>query len=455
MKRNGTASILTLTMALALAGCVDPEEAGGGGAAAPTLPSDSVSAATEAARRAAGGQQVGGTLTMLGILSGDNMAHYLETLRPLEQATGITVKYETAGDLIAVLQTRVDGGNPPDVVSNPSAGQMRGLAEHGDLIPLDSIVDVAAVRRDYPPSLNDLTTVNGKLHGLFVNTALQGLVWYDPKNYDGPKPPSAWDALATWAAGKSRQGTAPWCIGLESGPASGWPGAVWIEQFMLQAHGGAAYDRWWQGDLPWTSPEVRAAYQRFGAIATDAKLVSGGPNSALTTNFGESPKGLLAQPPACYLHVQADWVGNAMAGAVPGTAPGTDIDFFPFPAIAPSAAGSLEINGEVLGAFRDTPQVRAFLKYVATPEFSALVAGTGLWLGANRRTAPTAYASPMSRKAAEVYAAGKDVRFGAKDAMPAAMSQAFLKSIMDYVKSPDRLDAILTGLERTRQASYR
>jgi hypothetical protein len=81
--------------------------------------------------------------------------------------------------------------------------------------------------------------------------------------------------------------------------------------------------------------------------------------------------------------------------------------------------------------------------------------GTGLWLGANRRTPAAAYASPMSRKAAEVYAAGEDVRFGAKDAMPAAMSQAFLKSIMDYVKSPDRLDAILTGLERTRRASYR
>jgi hypothetical protein len=34
------------------------------------------------------------------------------------------------------------------------------------------------------------------------------------------------------------------------------------------------------------------------------------------------------------------------------------------------------------------------------------------------------------------------------------MSQAFLKSVMDYVRSPNRLDSILTGLERTRQSSY-
>ena len=171
--------------------------------------------------------------------------------------------------------------------------------------------------------------------------------------------------------------------------------------------------------------------------------------------FGESPKGLLADPPACLLHLQADWVGNAMSAAVPGTKVVDDIDFFPFPTVNPSAAGSLEITGEVLGAFRDTPQIRAFLRYVSTPEFSSLVAATGLWLGANTRTPVEEYPSPLSKQAAQAYAAAKDVRFGAKDAMPAAMSQAFLKSVMDEAREPAKLDAILGGLERTRQSSYR
>jgi alpha-glucoside transport system substrate-binding protein len=397
---------------------------------------------------------VGGTLNLLGLLSGANLEQYLKTLRPLEDATGIHIKYETAGDLIAVLRTRVEGGNPPDVVSNPSAGQLRDLAGQGKLVALDPFLDMRAVRDNYPVGLRDLTTVNGQLYGLFVNTAVQGLVWYDPKRYDGPKPPANWDDLAGWVSRKRGHGGAPWCLGLESGPASGWPGAVWIEQFMLQQHGGEAYDRWWQGRLPWTSNEVREAFTRFGAVATDPGLVSGGPNSALTTNFGESPKGLLTNPPACFLHVQADWVGNAMVAAVPGVTAVDDIDFFPFPAVNPDATGSLEITGEVLGAFRDTPQVRAFMRYVSTPEFSSLVAGTGLWLGANKQTPVSAYPSPLSRHAATVYAAGKDVRFGAKDAMPAGMSQAFLKSVMDYVRSPAQLNTILQGLEGTRQSSY-
>jgi alpha-glucoside transport system substrate-binding protein len=437
------------TVVLALSSCA--EDTTSPSLAEQTLPADSVEAAAAAARRAADNAQVGGTLNLLGILSGDNMTKYLQTLRPLEEATGITIKYETAGDLIAVLQTRVEGGNPPDVVSNPSAGQMRDLARKGSLVPVDPMLDSGAVRENYPKGLWDLTTVNEKSYGLFVNTAVQGLVWYDPKTYDGPKPPASWDALDAWAATASGKGRAPWCMGLESGPASGWPGAVWIEQFMLQRHGGDTYDRWWRGELPWTSPEVRQAFAEFGKVATDAKMVSGGPKGALTTNFGDSPKGLFAKPPACQLHLQADWVGNAMAAAVPGVKPVDDIDFFAFPAVNPQYAGSLEITGEVVGAFQDTPQVRAFMRYVSTPEFSSLVAKTGLWLGANRKTPLTAYASPLSRQAADVYSKAADVRFGAKDAMPAAMSQAFLKSVMDYVRNPGALDSILASVERTRQ----
>lgn len=453
MRRTRTAALVTLLAVTLSAGCADADDLAAG-TPQQTLPPGGVAAAEEAARRAADGQQIGGTLNLLGLLSGTNLEQYLGVLAPLEKATGIDIKYETAGDLIAVLRTRVDGGNPPDVVSNPSAGQVRDLAAQGKLVALDPFLDMPAVQKDFPAGLRDLTTVDGKQYGLFVNTALQGLVWYDPKNYDGPEPPASWTDLESWAAAKAGAGTTPWCVGLESGPASGWPGAVWIEQFMLQQHGGDLYDRWWQGQVPWTSPEVRDAFARFGAVATDPKLVSGGVKSALTTNFGESPKGLLADPPACLLHLQADWVGNAMSAAVPGTKVVDDIDFFPFPTVNPSAAGSLEITGEVLGAFRDTPQIRAFMRYVSTPEFSSLVAATGLWLGANTRTPVEEYPSPLSKQAAEAYAAAKDVRFGAKDAMPAAMSQAFLKSVMDYVREPAKLDAILGGLERTRRSSY-
>jgi alpha-glucoside transport system substrate-binding protein len=415
---------------------------------------DRLAAAKDAAVKAAEGTRPGGTINLLGVLSGQQLDAYLGTFKPFEEATGTKITYESTRDLGAILQTRIDGGNPPDVVSNPSAGQIKQLGAQGKLVALDSIVDIAAVRSDYPAGLIDLVSAGGKLYGLFYNSAVQGLVWYNPTTYQGPKAPTSWQEISDWSTKTADSGQTPWCIGLESGPASGWPGAVWVEQFVLQQAGAATFDRWWQGDLPWTSPEIKAAFQQFGRIAADAKLVSGGPTAVLNTSFNISPQGLFAKPPACYLHVQADFLGNALAQEVPGVKPVTDIDFFPFPAVNSANAGSIEISGEALALLKDTPQGRAFMRYVATAEFSALVAGTGQWIGANRRTALDAYTTPLSRHAAEVYGGAKTVRYAAQTAMPPAMSQAFLGAVMAYVKDPSTLDAELAKLEAVRQTAY-
>ena len=54
--------------------------------------------------------------------------------------------------------------------------------------------------------------------------------------------------------------------------------------------------------------------------------------AALTTNLATAGVGLFGDPPSCYLHVQGDWLGNAMVATVPDIEPVTDIDFFRFPA---------------------------------------------------------------------------------------------------------------------------
>lgn len=443
---------LTLTAAATLAAC--GTAAGPQTQAPPTQSTDRLAAAREAAVRAAEGTRPGGTINLLGVLSGAQLDAYLGTFKPFEEATGTTITYESTRDLVAVLQTRIAGGNPPDVVSNPSAGQIKQLGADGHLIALDSIVDMNAVSADYPAGLVDLVSADGELYGVFYNTAVQGLVWYNPTAYDGPTSPTSWQELTDWAGQTAGTGKTPWCIGLESGAASGWPGAVWIEQFVLQTAGGEVFDRWWQGELAWTSPEIRAAFAEFGAIATDPAQVSGGPTTALTTSFNISPQGLVASPPSCYLHVQADFLGNLLAQEVPGVTPVTNIDFFPFPPLSPTHAGSLEISGEALALLKDTPQGQAFMRYVTSPEFSALVAGTGQWIGANQKTPLDAYSTELSRHAAQVYAEATTVRYAAQNAMPPAMSQAFLAAVMAYVNEPGSLDAELQRLETVRLTVY-
>jgi alpha-glucoside transport system substrate-binding protein len=450
MRRVSIAAALGIV--LTVAAC----SSGGSGSvqAAPSAGADLVAAAKAAASTAAEGKRPAGTVHLLGLLSGDQLKQYLATFKPFEDATGIQVKYETTADLFTVLQTRLAGGSPPDVVSDPSAGQLRQLAEQGKLVPIDSWLDMAAVRGDFPAGLLGLASTGGHLYGLFYNTSLQNLVWYDPKHYDGPKPPGSWTELEQWTRQQAAAGKTPWCVGVESGSASGWPGAAWIEQFVLRQSGATVYDSWWQGTLPWSSPEIKDAFRAFGQIATDAKMVTGGSTAVLTTSFNQSPQGLYASPPRCALTVQADWLGNTLAQTVPNVKPVEDIDFFTFPKLNDANAGLLETSGELLGTFTDTPQTRAFMRYVATPQFAALVASTGQWLSANKKITADGYSSALSKRAAQAYLSAPDVRYAAQAAMPTAMETAFFSAVLDYVKNPGQLDAILAGMDSKRAAAY-
>ena len=54
-------------------------------------------------------------------------------------------------------------------------------------------------------------------------------------------------------------GDAPWCVGIESGAATGWPATDWMEEFMLRTTSLENYDKWTTGDLAFASPEVKNA----------------------------------------------------------------------------------------------------------------------------------------------------------------------------------------------------
>ena len=449
---------LARTMVCVAVGALVLGACGTGGAekrqALPEQADSAVRAAEAAAKEAADGKRLGGTLNLLGVLSGAQLKAYLGSFKPFEDATGIKIRYEATRDVNAVLQTRIAGGNPPDLVSNPSAGQMRGLAAASKLINLDGFVDLDRVHDDFPAGLVDLGSVDGHLYGLFYNSAANNLVWYDPKTYQGPKPPATLADLNSYARRLAADGKTPYCVGLGSGAASGWPGAGWIEQLVLTQAGPEAFDKWVQGKLSWTSPEVKRAFEAFGAVVTDPAMVAGGPTAALTTSFDKSPQGLVSDKPACYLHVQADFLGNLLASSVPGVEPVADIDFFPFPAAATNRDPAVVTSGEMLGAFRDTPQTRAFMRYVASPAFGAMVAGTGQWISANRKTDVASYTTPLSRKSAQLYASAKIVRYTAQNSMPLALNQAFLKAVLGYVKNPDSLDQQLARLDQLRATAY-
>jgi len=400
---------------------------------------------------------MGGTVNVLGTWGGDEQDSFLAMVKPFEDRTGVRVQYEGTRDLNAILTARVQGGNPPDLAGLPGPGQMAELAKASKLVDLGTVLDMPAMRQEYSEDWLKLGQVEGKQVGVFIKTAAKGLIWYDPKAFSaaGYQVPGTWDDLIALAQRIADSGTTPWCIGLESGAASGWPGTDWLEDIVLRQSGPDVYDQWHQGKIKWSSPEIKRAWQTWGQIVADQRMVFGGRQGMLATNFGDAGNPMFTSPPRCYLHHQASFITSFFTQANPNLKAKDDYDFFGFPDIDQRHAGSLEGAGDLFGMFKDTPQARALIQYLATPEAQAIWVKRGGAISPNKQVAVTDYPDPLSMQSAQLLIGARAVRFDASDLMPEAMNSAFLKAILDYVNNPAALDSILATLDTVQADAYK
>jgi alpha-glucoside transport system substrate-binding protein len=410
------------------------------------------------------GEQIGGTVSVLAVWGGQELEVFRQMVQPFEERTGVRVEYEGTRDIDAVLTTRVEAGNPPDIAFLPGPGKMAELARAGRLVDLGAVLDMERMRLEYAEGWLELGTVENRLVGIFTKAALKGLVWYNPRALQeqgvlgaqaaAPELPQTWDQLLEVSSRIAQQGTAPWAVGLESGAASGWPGTDWLENIFVRMHGPDRYRDWYEGRLEWTSPEVRQVWEAWGRIVADNQMIYGGKQYVLSTNFGQAFQPLFADPPEAYFHQQASFIQGFIQEQFPDLQAGEDYSFFGFPSINPQFANSIESAGDLVGMLNDTPQAQAFMRYLSTAEAQAFwVRGTGA-MSPNRTVAIEEYPDELSRNAAQILQRAEIVVFDASDLMPAEMNTAFWNAVMNYVENPNNLDSILSDLERVRQESY-
>jgi alpha-glucoside transport system substrate-binding protein len=390
------------------------------------------------------------SVTIMVLWSGTELEAFEATLKPFEDRTGIDVRVESVGrDLPTILVTRFEAGNPPDMAAMPNPGQMKEFVAEGGLVPLD-FLDLS----DHPKAFVDLGSVGGRVYGIFISADLKSLVWYNAKIWGKDFSISTWDNLMKFTEGLAAGGKTAWCIGLESGAASGWPGTDWIEDIMLRTAGPDLYDKWVNHEIPWTHPAVKRAFELFGQIARNNAYVFGGTTGVLSTNFGDSPAAMFTTPPGCFLHRQATFIQSFILGAYPNLKPVEDYSIFVFPPIDPARGNPLLGAGDLISAFRDTPEVRELLKYLASAEAQAIWVGKLGKLAINTKVNPAVYPDDITRKAAEILKSAEVFRFDGSDLMPAAVgSGAFWKGVLDYVSGVS-LDVVLADIEAAAVAAY-
>ncbi len=379
----------------------------------------------------------------------------MAVIKPFEEQTGIKVQYEGTRDLAAVLNTRISGGNPPDVAGLPNPGQLVTLANAGSLKPLNDVLDMSMMEQQYDPGFIKLATVNDKLYGIFTKASVKSLVWYNPKAFEakGYEVPKTWDDLKALEQKIIADGATPWCIGIDGGAGSGWPGTDWVEDILLHQSGPEVYDKWVKHEIPWTDPAVKQAWETWGTIVNDPKMVYGGPQAVVATNFGQAFNPMFGETPSCYLHKQADFITTFFTEQFPNLKAGEDYNFFVFPTIDSKAGEPLEVAGDLFGMFNDTPQARALMQYLVTPDAQSIWAKRGGFLSANKSMDPNNYPDPLIKQIGEMLSQASSVRFDGSDQLPQGVESAFSQGVLQYPGNSGQLDTILQSIDSQAQES--
>lgn len=377
----------------------------------------------------------GESLSITGPWTGEDKELVDSVIAYFEDATGATVEYSGSDSFESDFVIAAQAGSAPDMAVFPQPGLMADMARQGNLVALPDGID-DWLRENYAAgeSWVSLGSVDDQMYGFPYKIDVKSLVWYVPEAFEeaGYEVPETMEDLKALTDQIVEDGGTPWCIGLGSGAATGWPATDWVEDMMLRLHAPEDYDAWVTNDLKFDDPKVIAAIEEFGSFARIDDYVAGGAQSVASTDFRDSPTGLFEIPPACYLHRQASFIPAFFPDDVEV---GQDADFFYFPAFEGQDLGQPVLGAGTLFAITDpSDAANAMLEFLKLPIAHETWMAQGGFLTAHAGVNPEAYADDALRAQGEILRDATTFRFDASDLMPGEIGAgAFWTGMVDYV----------------------
>ena len=382
----------------------------------------------------------GQTVTITGPWTGNEKEKVDKVFELFTRATGAAVDYSGSDSFEQDIVISARAGSAPNLAVFPQPGLAADMASQGLLTPLaEGTADWVAQNFAAGPSWVDLGTyadANGDdtLFGLFYRVDLKSLVWYSPDAFDeaGYDIPETMEDLKALTDQIVEDGGTPWCIGLGSGAATGWPATDWVEEMMLRTQSPADYDAWVSNEMKFTDPKVIAAMNEFGHFALNDAYVDGGAAAVASTDFRDSPAGLFALPPACYMHRQASFIPAFFPEDV---SMGEDVDFFYFPSYASKDLGKPVLGAGTLFAITNPSEAaNAMIEFLKLPIAHEAWMAQGGFLTAHGGVNLATYIDDSSRAQGEILQNATTFRFDASDLMPAEIGAGeFWTSMVDFV----------------------
>ncbi|WP_420622709.1 ABC transporter substrate-binding protein [Candidatus Poriferisodalis sp.] len=311
----------------------------------------------------------GTKVTVYGPESSDEEAGALQdALDVFAAESGIEIVYTGARDFSDQINAQAAGGNPPDIAVFPQPGKVGDFAAENYILAVPDDVK-AAVAAQWPAGSLDTVTFGGTLYGVPNKTDLKSIVWYNTSIFEsgGYSVPESFLEIGALSFQMIADGVTPWCVGIESGPATGWAFTDWMEDLVLRIEDENVYDQWVAGEVGFADPRIVGVAETVLELwnAPGAVYAAGG--SIAATPFGDNGEPLVAGD--CAMHRQASFFASFLPEGT-SIGPGQDVDVFYFPAVAAKGNRPVLTAGTYVSAFRDAPEVWAVMEFFGSAEYA-------------------------------------------------------------------------------------
>ncbi|WP_343909200.1 ABC transporter substrate-binding protein [Nocardioides aquiterrae] len=436
-----------MSTGLVLVGCAS-SDSGGGKAASGTWPGEGKAECKGLEQLADFGDLTGQTVSVYTSIVAPEDKPHIDSWKLFTTCTGATPKYEGSKEFETQLKVRVQAGNPPDIAYVPQPGLLQTLVATGKVVEAPSQV-ADNVDNWFGEDWKSYGSVDGKFYAAPLGANVKSFVWYSPKMFadNGWEIPKTWDDMLALSDKIAATGIKPWCAGIESGEATGWPATDWLEDVLLRSAGPDVYDQWVAHDIPFNDPQVATALDDVGNILKNDKYVNGGigdVSSIATTAFQDG--GLPILDGKCAMHRQASFYA---ANWPEGTDVSENGDVFAFylPPMGSEFGNPVLGGGEFVAAFSDDTAVQAFQTYLSTDVWAnekAKATPNGGWVSANKGLDINNLSSPIDKLSGEILQDPDAVfRFDGSDMMPGEVGAgSFWKEMTNWITGESTQDAL-------------
>jgi alpha-glucoside transport system substrate-binding protein len=402
------------------------------------------------------GQVKGSTVTIWTSVDAPIMAGLQAGMAPAAQAAGVTVKWSRVDNINQIIMTKIQAGDTPDIAMIPQPGVVADIVNRNKATALDDVVDANALKSSMLPGTLEAGTVNGKLYGLLVSANTKSFVWYPKKAWDaaGYLPPRTVEELnaLTEKIKADKTATAPWCLGIESSAATGWPATDWFEDLVMRYGGADGYNSWVKHDTKFDSPLVRQAAAEFEKVAFTNGNVLGGRKSIASNNFGTAGNPMFDAKPGCMLYKQGSFITTFFPKNVQANLE-QNVGVFYFPPNAGSDEKPILGGGDMAVLLHNTAGAREVMKMLSDKSIGEKAMGTS-FLSPHKDFDVSLYQGQIAQQVAKLSYAASIFLFDGSDQMPGAVGAGtFWKDMTSWISGQEDLNTALKNIDESWPAS--